>query len=86
VSELPGILAEIAAEVGREAARRIGLRLAGQTVKFPARNRLEKPLRDAEIRRLAAEGATVEALARRFAITPQWVRKILGRNPQKSGI
>ncbi len=84
MSELPGILAEIAAVVGPDAAKRIGLRLAGQVVKFPSRTRLQKPARDAAIRRLAAEGWTVEALALRFNVSERWIRKILGRNPQKN--
>jgi len=84
VSELPGILAEIAAVVGPDAAKRIGLRLAGQVVKFPARTRLQKPSRDAEIRRLAAEGWTVEALAQRFDVSKRWIRKILGRDLKKN--
>ena len=83
MSDLPGILAEIAAEVGPDAARRLGERFAGATVKFPARIRLEKPNRDAEIRRLAAGGWTVEALSKRFAISERWVRKIIGPNPKK---
>jgi Mor family transcriptional regulator len=84
MSELPGILAEIAAEVGPDAARRIGLRLAGQVVKFPSRTRLQKPARDTEIRRLAVIGWTVEALALRFNVSERWIRTILGRDPKKN--
>jgi len=77
VSDLPGILAEIAALVGPDAARRIGLRLAGQVVKFPCRAALVRPDRDAEIRRLFDEGWSIEALAARFKLSRRRVRQIL---------
>ncbi len=76
---LPGVLAEIADLVGPEAARRLGERYAGATVKFPSRGSLDKPRRDAEIRRLASEGWEVEALSSRFTLSPRRVRQILGR-------
>lgn len=76
---LPGVLSEIADLVGPDAARRLGERYAGATVKFPCQGTLDKPRRDAEIRRLASEGWEVDALSIRFAISPRRVRQILGR-------
>ena len=76
MSDLPGILGEIAGVIGEEQARLLGEHYAGMTMKLPSRRTLDIVERDHRIK-LAYNGANAPELARRFGISRRRVYQIL---------
>ena len=76
MSDLPGVLAEIAQLVGEEAARRIGGAFAGCRLDIPSARTQTLAERDEEIQR-RFNGANLSELARAFGLSRMQVYRIL---------
>lgn len=68
--------------IGMAATVKLAETFGGQTVRIPVCDQVRRASRDAEIRKLAADGVTQVEIARRFGMTDRAVRYILAQQPR----